>query len=120
MQKIIILFALLFSTACFSQKFFCELDFDGAGVDTENFEFDSNRIEKKMIQHGKYNVEVKITQDDQEWTLELTVFDYKVRKESLYEVSTQYGVDSEEVPFHMFAEIYIRDTLNFLCNCQKI
>lgn len=121
MKKLLPLLAiLLFSITMSAQKFVCQMDFAGPAQETEVFEFDSRRIETKRIEHGNYTVEVKITKDEEEWTLALTVFDFSKQKESLYAARTQYGVDSEETPFHMFAEIFIRDTINLLCDCQKI
>lgn len=110
----------LFSINVHAQKFVCQMDFAGPAQETEVFEFDSRRIETKRIEHGNYTVDVKITRDEEEWTLALTVYDFSKQKESLYEARTQYGVDSDETPFHIFTEIFIRDTINLLCDCQKI
>ena len=121
MRKIIPFVVLFFWLAqANAQKFVCQMDFAGPAQETEVFEFDSRRIERKQIEHGNYTVEVKITKDEEEWSLALTVFDFSKQKESLYEARTQYGVDSDETPFHIFTEIFVRDTINLLCDCQKI
>lgn len=118
-KTVLLLILMLGSITCFGQKYVCEFDFDGAGNNIEVFEFDMTRTNKKIIKHGDYEFKLVIEKEENEWDMQLYVFNYKVRKESLYEASTQYSIDTDAPPFHMFLELFVRDAINILCDCQR-
>ncbi|NQY04761.1 MAG: hypothetical protein HRT68_00810 [Flavobacteriaceae bacterium] len=119
MKRFVQILVFLFCCYGFSQNYACQMDFGGLDQNSQFFQFNKSRIESKELQFGDYLINLKIEDHDEEWRIEVKVFNYKIQKESLYETASQYAVDSGEIPFHLFTELFIRDTFHLICDCQK-
>ena len=83
MKFIITISILLISVSSFSQNYACQMDFGGLDQNSQFFQFDKSRIESKELQFGDYVINLKIEDHDEEWRIEVKVFNYKIQKESL-------------------------------------
>lgn len=120
MHKLILLAGMLFSSMLFSQTYFCELELDKIGENTQQFDIKTMMTNEKVFQYNNFEIKVHLERDGDIWELNILIFDYKQQKESLYEAHSVYELASSNPPYAMFAEVFVRDVLSAACSCQKI